>query len=181
MENLDILQILQTGLPGLVFLLSVLSYRLLSQEQGKEKPNEKLLNSICRFMYINVFLAVLTMSSPILESYLTKLDSDGSLVKNSFETEVSSGFDTLKPQTAAVCIASQYAGLYMLLLEKDTQKLMQVQATPIIPCESDNDSNKVIRLSKNDMQEWVGDAIDVNSVVATISVAPKGYQFPFIN
>lgn len=181
MENIDVLQILQTGLPGLVFLLSLLSYRLLSQEQGKEKPNEKVLNSICRFMYINVLLAVLTISSPILESYLKKPVLNEPLVENSFETQVSSGFDTLKPLTAAVCISSQYSGLYMLLLEKDTQKLMQVQATPIIPCESDDDSNKVIRLSKNDMQEWVGDATDVNSVVATISVAPKGYQFPFIN
>ena len=44
MENLDVLKILQTGLPGLVFLLSVLSFRLLSQEQSKNKPNDKVID-----------------------------------------------------------------------------------------------------------------------------------------
>lgn len=178
MDNLNILQILQTGLPGLVFLLSLLSYRLLSQEQGQPNPNKRVLNSICRFMYINVLLAVLTVSSPILESYLATPKSDSTPVKNSFETEVSAGFDGLKPLTAAVCVTSQYSGLYMLLLEKGSPNLLQVQATPIIPCQGDEDNNKVIRLSKNDMKEWVGETINVERVKATISIAPKGYQFP---
>jgi hypothetical protein len=177
MDNLNILQILQTGLPGLVFLLSLLSYRLLSQEQGQSKPNAKVLSSICRFMYINVLLAVLTVSAPIVESYLTPPTASPLSAKNSFETEVSTGLDSLKPLTAAVCVTSRYSGLYMLLLEKDSQKLVQVQATPILPCEGDQIDN-IIRLSKTDMQDWIGEAANVDKVKATISIAPKGYQFP---
>ena len=171
MENLDVLKILQTGLPGLVFLLSVLSFRLLSQEQAKDKPNDKVLTSICRFMYINVALAVLTMSSPIIDNFL----SEPSVVDKSFETVVKTGNDELERYTAAVCINSEYAEAYMLLLEKESQKLIQVKAKSIIPC---SDDELKIHLNKIDMQELAGVTSTADSLVARVSIAPRGFQFP---
>lgn len=66
MDNWDIIEILKVGLPGLVFLLSAFSYRLLAREQGKSRPNHDMLESIKHYMYINVLLAILTAMSPLI-------------------------------------------------------------------------------------------------------------------
>ena len=67
-DVLDVVEILRFGLPGLVFLLSMMSFRLLSKEQTKPEPDPNILKSIKQFMYVNIFLAVLTILAPLLDS-----------------------------------------------------------------------------------------------------------------
>jgi hypothetical protein len=62
-----IVDILRLGLPGLVFLLALLSYRLLEKEQQKKVPNAEILQSIGAYAKYTIFFAILTAAVPLLE------------------------------------------------------------------------------------------------------------------
>lgn len=49
MENINVVEILTLGLPGVVFLMSLLTYRLIAKEQDKEHPNSEVIQLITRF------------------------------------------------------------------------------------------------------------------------------------
>jgi hypothetical protein len=60
MRNLDVLEILRVGLSGLIFLLAVLAFRLIHQEQQRTaSPRKGILKSIYVFMAVNLLSAML--------------------------------------------------------------------------------------------------------------------------
>jgi len=56
-ENLDFYKILSYGAIGLGCILAFLSYRLLSREQEKERPRQRILTSIYLFMVFSLSLS----------------------------------------------------------------------------------------------------------------------------
>lgn len=165
MENWNILEILKLGLPGLVFLLSMLSYRLLSKEQDKKMPSTAILRSIKGFMQINVVLAIMTLSSPVVDNALA---SDSTV----FDIEAKIGATEVEQGKAAVCFNSDYANRYLLVKDRETNKLIQVFATTLIPC---TDSEQ-IALNKQDIHE-LGWSVDADSGVVEVIAALPGYKF----
>lgn len=125
---MDFVEILKMGLPGLVFLLSLFSYRLLSREQHRTKPSLPILKSIRQFMYINILLAILTMSAPVIESnFLYKSSAVFSVEAKLSGTELEKG-------QAAVCSNAKYSGRYILITDQKTTRMVQVKAVGILPC-----------------------------------------------
>lgn len=138
---MNIVEILKVGLPGLVFLLCYMSYRLLSKEQGKNEPNPSMLKSIKAYMLINILLAILTLSAPIIDSrYVTKQK------KTFFNVEAKVTGTPLSSGTAAVCCNAEYSGRYILINDKLTSKMVQVYAKGILPC----DNSEFIALDMED-------------------------------
>jgi hypothetical protein len=88
MENMDVIKILGYGIIGLGFLLALMAFNLLSKEQKKDEPNEKILASINRFMMFSIALSALGLGSEIIrplmsstETIQTSVDpDDGSLL-----------------------------------------------------------------------------------------------------
>jgi hypothetical protein len=135
---MDIVEILKIGLPGLVFLLSLLSYQLLSKEQQKPKPSATILRSIKQFMYINIFLALLTASAPLVTLSFSP--------ETSASSETSIYYAIVRPATtnldsgkAAVCVNAEYSGRYILITDSTNQNMIQVYALGILPCQEGNE------------------------------------------
>ena len=124
---MDIVQILKLGLPGLVFLLSLLSYRLLTKEQDKKSPSQLILKSIKQYMYLNIFLAVLTVSGSYIED---KFFSNSTV----FNIKAKTGGKQLSAGEAAVCSNARYADRHLLLKDSSTDYVIQVEAKSVIPC-----------------------------------------------
>jgi len=131
---MDIIEILKLGLPGLVFLLSLLSYRLLTKEQDKKNPSQLILRSIKQYMYLNIFLAILTMSGSIIEEEFFA-GSDSTV----FNVKADTGIRKLTAGDAAVCINADYTNRYLLLKDTKTGKVIQVYAKTVIPCTNGDD------------------------------------------
>jgi hypothetical protein len=164
-ENWNVVEILKLGLPGLVFLLSVLSYRLLATEQAKKLPSTHILGSIKNFMYINVLLAVLTLASPIVEhTFFTKA--------RVFDIEAKAGGIGILPGEAAVCHNAKYASRYLLIKDSATDKLVQVFAGSLIPC----NKNKHIGLNDTDLLNLGWTDINESRLVEVVAALP-GYKF----
>jgi hypothetical protein len=164
MDNLNVVDILKMGLPGLVLLLSVLSYRLLANEQGNSNPREGVLRSIKQFMYLNLVFAMLTVAAPLIEGKFAPKSKE-------FTVSAVSG-EALVKGSAAVCSGTDYANRYLLLRDSETGKLIQVFARSVIPC----DQNPVIAINAEDAVNlgWSGASKqkDVRVVVAL-----PGYMF----
>lgn len=126
-ENMDVVEILRVGPPGLVFLLSLAAYSLLHQEQKKAKPSEKIIGCIKQFMYINILLAGLTLISPILEMFNPTEQS------MPFEAAINISAQIQDNNTAAVCADSKYSGRYLLIANESG--LVQVRGDLSNPCE----------------------------------------------
>jgi hypothetical protein len=142
--NLNILEILKLGLPGLVFMLSLFSYRLLSQEQKKKDPSNPILKSIKCYMYVNIFLAILTISAPFIEAnYLNSKEMQ------IFNVEAMVSKTPLASGKAAVCLNAEYSGRYLLIVDRTTLKMVQVEAMGILPCTSGD----MIALSEEDVKK----------------------------
>lgn len=167
MENINVLEILKLGLPGLVFLMSVLTYRLIEKEQSKEKPNSEVIHLIKHFRNTSLVFAVLTMFPPIIEHYffnekqpykqipISAFVDDGSLVSG----------------TARVCDGVPYYGHFLLVTDKSSQAITQVHAKHVLGCEQDQP--KII-LSQADVESfnWQG-----NSAEVLLLVANKGQKY----
>lgn len=132
MDNINIIDILKLGLPGLVFLLSLLSYHLLTKEQARDAPNDKMLSSIKQFMYVTIFLAILTMVAPLVDKYWEEETS-----YKIFNVIAKADAGTLKKGDAAVCTTVPYASRHLLIKDIKTGRAIQVFARSVIPCASD--------------------------------------------
>jgi hypothetical protein len=64
-QNLDVTRILSLGTIGLGFLLAFLAFRLLTQEQSKDRPREGILRATNRFMIFSLALCVIGLSSEL--------------------------------------------------------------------------------------------------------------------
>lgn len=172
MENISIVEILKVGLPGLVFLLSWLSYRLLNKEQCKEKPKISILKAIKNFMYVNVVLAILTATSPLFEYFMAQEN----LQVKAFNIQAQAGDVNLPSGTAEVCHDVDYAKRW-LLVSNGTNKLTQVFSKTLIPCST---GERKIILSKQQITElgWSDNTTNYN---VQIVVAPLGYKFDIAN
>lgn len=131
MDNINVIEILRVGLPGLVFLLSVLSFRLLTKEQEKTEPKDKILKSIKQFMYINIVLAILTMIPPIVDNYVLSPVNPSLEI---FKISATADGENLGKGNAAVCINATYANRHLLIKDIETGKAIQVFARSVIPC-----------------------------------------------
>jgi hypothetical protein len=166
--NLPIIEILKVGLPGLVFLLSMLSFRLLSKEQDKKTPSTKILSSIKLFMYVNVGLAVLTLASPFVDS--SKRVNDINKVR-SLKVGLAEQ-QNIEAGVAVVCVGAEYQGHYLLV--SDEANLVQVYANVPSPCKELGN----LRLSKPDLRKlgWDNDTIRTGKHLDVV-VAEMGTQF----
>jgi len=174
MGNMNIVEILKIGLPGLVFLLSALSFKLLSKEQGKEHPNAGMLNSIKMFMSINVVLAVLTMASPIIDNMLAKKSEFARLETQeaSQVMKAKTGTTDLESGAALVCQGSEYLGRYLLVRDIKTNRLKQVFAKSVTPCQE----TQLLILSEDDVSQ-LGWSPEAQSSDVDIAVSPRGFMF----
>jgi len=63
-ENLNVIEILRLGLSGLLFLFTVLAYRLINREQQRDgEPRRGILQTIFIFMGINFLAGVLVAAA----------------------------------------------------------------------------------------------------------------------
>lgn len=165
--NLNILEILKLGLPGLVFMLSLFSYRLLSQEQKKNDPSNQILKSIKCYMYVNILLAILTISAPLIESnYLISKDI------KIFNIEAMASQTPLASGNAAVCLNAEYRGRYLLIVDPNTSKMIQVDTKAILPCTGGD----MIALSEEDVKK-LGWTDFSKGVAVEVAAAEQGQMF----
>ena len=162
---MDIIEILKLGLPGLVFLLSLLSYRLLSMEQKKHEPSQAILQSIRQYMNVNIFLAVLTVAAPVADSLYTPSSKVFNVEAKLSGTPLASG-------SAAVCNDAAYGGRYILINDRKTTKMIQVYAMKILPC----NGNELIALNSTDASKLGWDGGNVSTAVE-ISAAQQGQKY----
>ena len=163
---MDIIEILKLGLPGLVFLLSLLSYRLLTKEQDKKSPSQLILKSIKQYMYLNIFLAILTVSGSIIED---EFITDSTV----FNIQANTGNRTLTVGDAAVCNNADYTNRYLLLKDTNTGKVIQVYAKTVIPC-SNGDNHITLNQSDASNLGWKNGITD--SLVEVVLAMP-GQKF----
>ncbi len=165
MENFNIVEILKLGLPGLVFLLSLFSFKLLSKEQEKSVPNENMLCSIKIFMLVNVFLSIMTISAPLIDQKFFVKDKI-------INAEATLGSISMEKGSAAVCYNVSYVNRYLLIKDIKTGRLIQVFASKPIPCEK----KEHIGLSDEDASMLGWDSTASASDVEVV-VAPAGCKF----
>ncbi len=169
MENIDVVGVLNQGLPGLVFLLSLLAFWLLTREQQKGRPNSAILKSIRHFMYINIFLALFTFIAPAADRILSQQDSQSFAA---FDVKAKLGATTLKVGSAAVCVNADYANRHLLLKDKNTGNAIQVYAETVVPCVNG------IQISLNQLDAFnLGWSADVNSSQVEVIPAMPGTKF----
>jgi len=169
MENLNVIEILKVGLPGLVFLLSVLSFKLLTREQLKNSPSLIMLKSIKHFMYINIFLAVLTAGAPFIE----KNYRDLIIVANSSDEDKPLTIpivrnDELGTKQVRYCLNAHYAERFLLIADSNSN-LIQARANLPIPCNG-----------KEELQIGASIGFDFEHE-ATVYVARSGMKFIMAN
>jgi hypothetical protein len=161
MKSIDFLEILKLGLPGLVFLLSLLSFWLLTIEQKRPEVRVVFLKTIQKFIYINAAFVALTVVTPIAES----AKSQEFTVKATTQVGINKGF-------AAVCNGTNYADRYLLVRNsKNLGKLIQVQAKTVIPCVGET----IIRISPEDARQLGLDHITSDDVA--VAAAMPGTMF----
>ena len=165
--NLNIIEILKLGLPGIVFILSLLSYRLLSQEQKKKDPSYPILSSIRCYMYVNILLAFLTALGPFVEANYTILNKKNiySVKAKLSETQVNSG-------EAIVCNNAEYSGRFLLLKDSKTARLVQVEAKVMMPCKND----EIILMSVEDVEK-LGWTDPNEGILVEVVAAEEGQKF----
>ena len=161
MDNLNIIEILKLGLPGLVFLLSLLSFRLLTKEQDKKSPSQPILRTIRQYMYLNIFLALLTLGGSIIED---EYFSESTV----FNIQAKTGGRMLLVGNAAVCVNAGYTNRHLLLTDSKTGNMIQVYAKSVIPC-SDGDQ---IRLNQSDAINLGWEKGITDSLVDVVTAMP---------
>jgi len=134
MKGLDIVGILKVGLPGLVFLLSALSYQLIAKGVQKKQLGDSVVATIRSYMYVNVVLALLTLAASALDHVLAQSPADRGINKE-FTVEARAGGRNLGSGTAVVCQNAAYNGRYLLVSTQDRSSLIQVFAHSPMPCE----------------------------------------------
>ena len=161
----DVVEILKIGLPGLVFLLSMMSFRLLSKEQAKPEPSPAILKSIKQYMYVNILLAISTISAPLIEETNATVEEVNATVDSTYSAKATLSGMTLKVGEASVCNIAKYKYRYILVSNNENMRMIQVYANGIIPC---NSKDKIVLSAKDAENLGLGNAksIDVKLVVA---------------
>ncbi len=168
MQDFSVLEILKLGLPGLVFLLTFLSYTLLSKEQKKPIPSEPMLRTIRFFMNLSLLFALLTLLAPVTEFlFLDRLKIYDIAVR------VDDGIVDRDEPVAVVCHDAEYRNRYLLVTDKETFKMFQVVASRILPCQ---DGESRLLLSKG-AQILLGWTPERSEGQVQIAAAPLGLQF----
>ena len=129
MEGLNVVEILKVGLPGLVFLLSMLTFQLIAKVARGGHLDRSLVGTIRTFMYVNVALAVLTLAASVLDYLLVPAPTD-----KVFTAEAHAGSHNMELGTAVVCADAAYNGRYLLVSSEDRSALIQVFARSVMPC-----------------------------------------------
>jgi hypothetical protein len=165
MKGIDFLEILKLGLPGLVFLLSLLSFWLLTVEQKRPVAREGILKTIRKFIYVNVAFVTLTAITPMAES---------NMINKSREFTIkATTLSSLKQGFASVCSGVNYAERYLLIRNpKNLGNLIQVQAKTVAPCGGE----KIISISPEDALQ-LGLNTPVASDNVTVAAAMSGTMF----
>ena len=174
-DGLNIIDILKVGLPGLVFLLSLFSYRLLSAETKNEKTDMNVLSAIKQYMYLNIVFALLTVAAPIIDKTLLKGPSSPfEFVKFKVQGESSN----LQTGKASVCTHSKYQNRYILLGYKhnNQMKTVEVFATPNLPCDTDDQ----LVLSSGDVTALGINSDNLSTLTLSGSAASQGLKFETI-
>jgi hypothetical protein len=162
MGEINIVDILKLGLPGLVFLLSLLSFYLLTKEQEKTSPSLRMLKSIRQFMCVNILLAVLTLAAPIIDQL-----HGGSSGMDIFSVAAKADGDNLVKGNAAVCTSVSYANRHLLVKDITTGRAIQVFARSVIPCAN----GMHISLTPEDATSLGWPAGEISSVVEVVPAA----------
>lgn len=71
-----VVQILELGLTGLVFLLMFMGYRLLKNEQDKENPHPDLLKRASLFVWQSIAVAALVGTMQLAQLFIGQQSSD---------------------------------------------------------------------------------------------------------
>jgi len=161
-DQMDILAILQLGLPGVVFLLSFFAFRLLSKEQEKEKPSHSILKTIRVSMYINIALALIVFLASFVKPELSGV----------FHIEAILSGTKLEVGTAAVCSNAKYSGRYLLITDKKTMRIIQVEAKGILPCTTE----EIIALNNADALK-LGWKEEASSLKVEVVAAENGQKY----
>lgn len=169
MENLNITEILNAGLPGSVFLLSMLSYLLLANEQKKEIHDVRIIGTIKTFMYINIFLAILTGASPVIDRAV----SQGILIEEPFTILANKGDNYFGQGKVLVC-NNNYNGRYLLITSGNRGKMFQGLAN-YVPCASEGNEQHIV-ITENDAQK-LGWEASVTEDKVEVAMAPLGLKF----
>jgi hypothetical protein len=165
MKSIDFLEILKLGLPGLVFLLSLLSCWLLAREQKRPEVREAVLKTIQKYIYINAAFVVLTVVTPMAESKIPD-SSEEFTVKATTQAKFEKGF-------AVVCKGTPYGERYLLIQNlKSREKLIQVKAKTLMPCGGE----PIISISPEDARHLGWDT-GVNSGDVAVAAAMLGTKF----
>tara|TARA_Y100001960_G_C14588153_1_gene784233 strand:+ start:188 stop:733 length:546 start_codon:yes stop_codon:yes gene_type:complete len=151
------LDIIKQGLIGLIFLLSLMAFRLLNSEQKKEQSDVNIVSSINKYMYLNTFLAILVFISSVNNGD----DSEPQKLTAKISTDITS---------VAVCSESKLVHRFVLLTHQDQQKMVQYKASAF-PC---TEESSQIWLSK-DVAMQLG--ITSNGIEITAIAALKGQKF----
>ena len=143
MEGLNVVEILKVGLPGLVFLLSLLTYQLIAKGEEQKHLSPSMVGTIRTFMYVNVALAVLTLAASVLGYLMVPRAPD-----EVFTADARAGGRNMELGTAVVCANAPYNGRYLLVSSDDRSALIQVLAQSVMPCPKPDQ----IELSEPDLQ-----------------------------
>jgi hypothetical protein len=167
MKSIDFLEILKLGLPGLVFLLSLLSCWLLAREQKRPEVREAVLKTIQKYIYINAAFVMLTVATPMAESKMPDTTSQEFTVKATTQPEIKKGF-------AVVCRGANYAERYLLIKNpKHLGQLIQVHAKSVMPCSGE----LIIAISPEDARYLGWDAGISSDNVAVAAAIQSGTKF----
>ncbi len=173
MENLNIIEILKVGLPGLVFLLALLSFNLLSKEGARDHPRPSLLKAIRNFMYVNIVLATLTLAAPILDRFVPNLlGKEAFSDQKAFSIEAKISPTINESGKATVCQNVDYRNSFLLVKDAVSQRLVQVRATGVCPCTD----SKYILLGALDASQ-LGWPEEIDNRQVEVVPAPPGYRF----
>lgn len=174
LNQFDIVEILKAGIAGLIFLLSLFSFKLLHAEQKKDSPNSDILSSIRYYMNINIIFVVVTILSTAVDNLMnTNGDRQSALDTNI--TFTIRQYDTLQSRFALVCNDSQFNNRYILLTHMvDGQiKTIEVFAKPgMASCAGEN----ILALNAVDLGELGLTSISEDLAIAG-TVALPGTKF----
>jgi hypothetical protein len=131
-----------------------------------------MLNSIKRFMNVNIVLALLTLVSPLADRFWNA--GGTTLETEAFDVEAIVGDGLIEPKKAGVCQNAPYMNRYLLIKDKTTNRLIQVFAGIQIPCKA----TEQIALSGIDT---VALGWSAGARTGSIEVVPAlpGYMFPW--
>jgi len=163
----DVIKILQLGLPGLVFLLMLMSFKLITRSQNKDKPDPKVLKTIQLFISTNIAITLIVVGASVLDQVYVNEGIAETLEIKAVKANMT---DT---HVVAVCTSSSFKNRFMLLKDSNPEAgIVQVRSKGTIPCTGEDEE---LRLSSHLANQlgWQ----DKKEGVLTVDVAANGFKF----